>query len=530
MTDRLLLSRLLIPAILSAVGLFVTQAWYQKSKPSKSQRKVQSETIAILESHSDLIERRPTTRIIWEPIRTGESLYSGEAVRTGPKASGKISFVKMGMSFGLEPDSLIIIEEQAGNLQLNLVNGGVFVRNDASSGVSKAIQPIIKAGNKKIELNQAKSSAITLSVAESGGANISVTKGDVKLADENGKTTQIGEGASKNLSLNSQIETIDASGPSAGTSIPLTGNNDSLVIGWSRAPRGSTVFLETGSTREKLQRLTPGVSADTGKTSAPLPTGYFFWQLVAERAGKVVGLSPPVFNQSIVLESPKLIKNSRGEQIAIQKGSQKTDVLLSWSQPSGAEAITVSIATDPELKNLVQTKTFKGETEASIPLQEARRYYWNATATWPGISQKVTSKIGSFSLGDENKAAAIPETQLEATRTEPEKEPELLAPPKLIVDSAVLQAGERGNIDLRWRAVPGAAKYIVQINGSKTKYKKELTRTNLKITGLMPGTHDVIVTAVDAKGRLGKKALPTKLEVPDISAIEAPTVKGLKVR
>lgn len=597
--------------------------WYQRGASQTQSKNNFGEALAVLESKSELVERRPTKRIIWEPLREGDNLYVGEAVRTGSSASGKISFIKSGITFGLEPDSLVIIEEQAGALQLNLVNGGVFVRNDAETRKTsnQFRQPVIKAGDKKIELSDSKSSALNLSVAANGAANISVTKGDVKLADTSGKSIQISEGATKSLSTNNQTEIIEITDPKPGSTIPVISQNDQFRVSWLQAPANSKIHLEIGNTRDSLRRSGVIATSDIRQLTAPLPLGYFFWQLVAERDGKIVGRGPIIFNQSLALDPPKLISNANGEIVEIIKNQENTPVLLSWSRPSGAESVTIVIAKDERLLSPITKETLTSETELKVNLKDPGTYHWAATASWSGIKNQLTSKVGTFNLGSTEKLSsksppvpaqvtklgladpklaaspielipgrksysfeisgapentdklrykiAVTDQLIDAPWTESKSKKsleisilrpgkvylkfealdstnktvgvsddialqfyvkELLPPPTVILDGKSIKASDDGGISLKWSPVKGASKYLIQISGPKTKYRKEITGVSLKLTGLMPGNHQLVVTAIDDLGKLGKPGSPILLEVPEFSAIKAPTVKGLKVR
>jgi hypothetical protein len=110
------------------------------------------------------------------------------------------------------------------------------------------------------------------------------------------------------------------------------------------------------------------------------------------------------------------------------------------------------------------------------------------------------------------------------------REPNLLPSPQLFSGSQKLSATELGEVSLKWRLISGAAKYVVQISGPKTKFRKETTETSLRLSGMLPGTHQLVITAIDSKGRLGKPGASVMIIVPDVSSIAAPVVKGLRVR
>jgi hypothetical protein len=110
------------------------------------------------------------------------------------------------------------------------------------------------------------------------------------------------------------------------------------------------------------------------------------------------------------------------------------------------------------------------------------------------------------------------------------KAPDLLPPPVLVTGKQKLTTGESGDILLKWNRVNGAVKYLVEITGPRTNFRKTVSSTQLSMTNLMPGTHTLILAALDKSGRIGIKSPGYSLQVPDISSIAAPKTKTIKIR
>jgi hypothetical protein len=397
------LSSLALPALLSCLGLAATQAWYLKMATKPSKTTSSGPALAILDSKTDVIERRPTSRIIWENLGEGEQLFNGEAVRTSANASGEITFIQSGMAIKLEPDSLVIIEETQGKLQLNLVNGGVFVKTEVKAvpGVKKpsADQLILKAGNQKIELAGGKSSAMNLSVSESGSANIQVTKGEVKVAGAAGKVETIAEGKSKAVSITETGPAVlDVQGPSSGATIPLTSLGSVMKLGWSNPPVGSVIFFESGSSRDSLKRQAVGVPAELKMISATVAAGEFFWRLVAVNAGKVVAIGATYFNTGLVLDAPKLLANASAEKIVMKESNPVAGVRVAWTLPQGSDGVNVYLSTDAAFKSIVSQNKFATDSDWALSINKPGKYYWRVIASWPGIAQQLSSSVGSFEV------------------------------------------------------------------------------------------------------------------------------------
>jgi hypothetical protein len=708
------ISSLAMPALISCLGLVLTEAWYIKMASKPSSIGSTGPALAILDSKTDVIERRPTTRIIWEDLGQGEPLFSGEAVRTSGKASGDITFIKSGMTIKLEPDSLVIIEEADGKLQLNLVNGGVFVKSDDKHGdaskKTESDQPVLKAGNQKIHLSGAKTSEMSLSVSESGSASIQVTKGDVKVGADGGKAETIAEGKTKSVATTAAGPTIfEVQGPRSGTTIPMTGNGDRMTLKWLDPPVGATVFFESGSRRDNLVRQAGGVPATAKVMAGALMAGEFFWRLVAVKDGKIVAMGATNFNTGLALEVPKLISNASNEKIILKEGGTPPEIHLMWTRPQAAEDVSVFVAKDPDFKNIVSSRKFTTETEWVLSVKAPGKLYWLAAAHWAGIEGQRSSTTGSFEVilqkevpspilanpadgvvftksiidtegvlltwgeqqgvdgytltleqlsGNSFKPVSTKElttpqfrlTQLppgsyrwsvqsyigaekskstvarsvkiiemprltlkdptieqrpliyesetapisialsEPPKTATQirfkvaaegqdikalpwqstqsnkplqfkvprvgqysllaeavdqsnkvvaasnivhfemKAPDRLPPPALLTGSQPLKTGETGDILLKWKPVPGAVRYIVDIKGKKGNFHKEMPETTLRMNGLFPGDHTLTLTAVDKSGHAGLPSSGVTLSVPDVSSIAAPTSKGIKIR
>ena len=556
----------------------------------------------------------------------------------------------------------------------------------------------------------AKPQKVNLSVSETGSANSQVSKGDVKVGGNGQKTETVTEGGTKALSTSSAAPPLmEIQGPRSGSSIPLTSLSDKLNLSWSNVPAGTLVFLETGSSRDNLVRSSTGTPSEARKLAANLPAGDFFWRLVAVKDGKIVSAGPTNFNQSVVLETPKLLSSVNNEKIIIKQDAASPEVRLSWTRPQGAEDVTVFLAKDSEFKNIVSSKTFISETEWRVPVKESGKYFWRTSVRWPGVERRVFSGPGAFEvtkqkdvpapvvdaktndavyskqvidangmlmswtgqqgvdsynltleqmkdknfkplftknisgnqfrmtnipagsyrwsvrakMGDAESAATspigfsvveIPRMSLknpvsenapitfesadspvsmslaslpasaarirfkiasadqdlksaawqqspadrpmsfklpgagsykllaEATDASGKtvamtdvipfaaKAPDRLPAPTLLTGNQKLKTGEAGDIILKWKPVPGAVRYIVEINGPKTKFRKEVNTTSQKLNGIYPGEHTLTLTAIDKAGRSGTPGPGITLSVPDVSSIAAPTTKGIKIR
>jgi hypothetical protein len=396
-------NRLILPAIISIMGVTATQLWYKnatKAPPSNDS----GPTIAVLERKNSQVERRPTTRLLWQAVERGDHLRAGEAVRTGSDASGQIKFLKSGVTVSLEPDSVVVIEESNGQVALNLVNGGLFVKNDENNPQSKSnnasSQPVIKAGSQTLSLGQ-KKSEVNLSLSDSGQANVLVGKGDVVL-DQSGKKQSLEQGSAKTFAATAQaaapIELLGLSPNSLAAFTSTTGQT--LKVQWNPMKGAQSLILELGRTRDTLSKSTVNLSATDRNIGVPLKIGANFWRVKAYDVNqKLIGESAIIYNEAISLEQPRLLQNFSGETIA--KATSSSKVKLEWASPPRATLCDLIIAKDSQFKSVALSKSFDPqETTFDFNTANSGPYYWQVKARWTGISQTATSVTGHFTITD----------------------------------------------------------------------------------------------------------------------------------
>lgn len=96
----------------------------------------------------------------------------------------------------------------------------------------------------------------------------------------------------------------------------------------------------------------------------------------------------------------------------------------------------------------------------------------------------------------------------------------------------ILKASRKGDLSLRWDPVQGAQKYqlnLKDVNG-KTIKKEIVKSTGSEFNRLQPGQYEVSVQSLDEHDRLGPPGSVKKIEVPRVSDIAAPKIKGIQVK
>lgn len=96
----------------------------------------------------------------------------------------------------------------------------------------------------------------------------------------------------------------------------------------------------------------------------------------------------------------------------------------------------------------------------------------------------------------------------------------------------ILKASRKGDLSLKWDPVQGAQKYqlnLKNVNG-KTIKKEIVESTGSELNRLQPGQYEVSVQSLDEHDRPGPPGSTKKIEVPRVSNIAAPKIKGIQVK
>jgi len=165
------MQRLVLATLISASGFALTIFWYH-STAQKDFGRGNTKPIARLVTLVDEVQRKPVKKLIWQPATENETLYAGEAIRTGTNAEAAIEFLASKTRIDLEADSAIVLEETANRqLAVNFLSGNMYVK----SGTAEEKDGLtLKSGEKSIAL---KGAEVSWGKDDSNDLNLQVLKG-----------------------------------------------------------------------------------------------------------------------------------------------------------------------------------------------------------------------------------------------------------------------------------------------------------------------------------------------------------------
>lgn|GEM_PF-3870820 len=485
------LRSLIIPGILSAVSFAATIFWFGRLEKQVTVGATVGDPIAFLKTGNDKIERRSKSRIMWQAVGEGTPFFAGDAVRTLPRAEGSVQLIKGSMVVTLEPDSLIVLEDNKGALELNLVSGSLLVESKKSSGkddLSKGAAPVIRAGNTKVELG-GKDAQLSLSKTANAEASIAVTKGDIELKSGN-NTVKVSEGKVSTLSADGKVKTeasIETTGPAPGEVLVINRLPEKrATFSWKPLDKGSKIHFEAGPSRTELKPTGLVADGSAGQLAWQIPVGPFFWRLVLRDAtGKQLSASIALRAEGLFISPPVLLAPSASETLVIKPKSRA--VSLSWQTPPKAIGIRLQVATDKEFKSNLVNKAFTEEQELTIDVPGEGVYYWRVLGQWEGFKAAVSSEVRSFEA----------------------RNVQNLTPPKLAQPALNASFNERAmkttGFFADWEKIPGASGYRIQIlEESEVLSDEKLNVSQFRVSGLKPGKYKWRVMATSDDGNDSK--------------------------
>ena len=146
-----------------------------------------------------------------------------------------------------------------------------------------------------------------------------------------------------------------------------------------------------------------------------------------------------------------------------------------------------------------------------MPVPQDDRYYF---------------QVGGFNLSGQ---------QLSASAVKPivvAQQPLLPAPDFSRGLASTIKANRRGAVKVEWEELKGAAEYkvVLKDKSGTVVAESQVKGTSHQFSKLKPGDYQVSLYAVDSYNRVSEKARTRDLVVPNVSSVQAPKIKKIKVK
>lgn len=453
--------RMLLSFILSLAGVVLTHYWYESGAGISLDYGDKKPMAQIAEAINE-VQRKPLKRLIWQTLSQNENLYAGESVRTNEASQARILIPDTGTIIDLEPGSLVVLEDNNGELGLEFLKGNLFVK----AGEGEKLK--LKTGDSKISIAGAE-----LSLGKSSGeqVDLQVFKGK---ADIEGQSV-------KNINDPFKIKS-----PMPGVDVHvLPDGKEPIEFEWQKLEKSYNVVLEVGKTRQEL-KATPNTKLVGDKIITNLPPGSYYWRLVTQESGKQEApLVSAVYRLRVLPKRPPVALLPEKEQ-NIFTMDQQPKVLFKWANPGRLSDIVVELAESENLRQAPQTLRVKDSDVLEANLSKSGTYYWRVTGYIGAKKEPVSSPIQKFTVKiGENLQAPVLEVPSKG-------------------DKISFQTLKEKGVFFQWKPAPGAAQYKVILRAKDARgvasaepLREEIVPVQqVRFNDLKPGQYEWVVTAI----------------------------------
>lgn len=498
--------RLLIAALSSSSVFVGTWYWY-RATDNRNSSHGKEKPLAYVGKVIDDIQRRPSSRLLWQLVNTGEPLYNGEAIRTSERGEVRIQFVDSDRYLDLEPESLIVIKKSEGEIALDLLEGSLFVNAKAGSSDTNAPGLVLNSANGKVDLSQASAS---LSKGKGSAVDVQVVEGKASIKGSNGQKKDLTNATTEIKILSPQLQkpiAMDAEDPHP---IPFQ---------WTGFPNNTHVSLWVGPTRKQLKEHTKALMNES-KTMASLPFGRHYWKLVATSPeGKVVAESGVYRSEVLARYAPTVIFPTVDAEIPAAK--TPFDLTFKWQKGDDTRQITLEVWADPSLTQRIASKTFKDEESFLVPSLQAGTYYWRMNSFFIDSDKPIAGKVQKF--------VVMPIQQVQA-----KIEPKPIVP--VDVKFSIPEAKhtqfyvEKPSLDLSWKVdkADEVATWKLKLQEENadpaTASIVEVKDTRLMAPVTKPGRYIASIEAINKEGKILGSTKSEVLTVSPLPLLKAPNL------
>lgn len=455
------IKRVAFALIISAGSFLGTVLWFN----SGQQEAVitDREPVALLNESTNEVQRKPVQRVIWENVTKNESLYAGEAIRTTSTAEAKIRLLKSGTVIHLEPDSLVVLEENEKGLSLDFLEGNLYVQ---SSGDGKSDNITLKSGASEVKLNSAD---LSLSREQSGAVNMAVYKGQAEL-QQGGKKIALDKESSATLSssgLSVDKDRIQVLSPTPGEAVLLNlVRNEQLEVSFKPVAAGYKIGIEWGASRSQLKPLEVTANGETGKLNFETKSGKWFMRLVAKSEDPNL---PPMSSNVMPINigpksAPTLVEPNAGEPVI--KGKADGPIAFRWINRHKFVSQVFEVASDQSFQKIVVRKDIADQSTKLEHVLPEGAYFWRVTGfvESQGKKEALVSPVASFTAQDKWELRA----------------PQLAWPNNKQLLTYV--STQKEGVLLKWQAPMGVKKFDVLVRKKKDGKWENFAQSTLDVS------------------------------------------------
>ena len=493
--------RLAFATLLSATIFAITWYWYEKTGTT-DENIIDSKPIAFVGRSIDDIQRRATTRLLWQQVGQGDPIYNGEAIRTGPKSEVRLEFPDTSSFLDLEPESLVVLKRGSGEISLDLLEGNIYVASEESPNPKSAPEFVLNSPQGKVHLSKAKA---TLSAAKGGNVEVLIHEGKASLKNKLGQSQEI--------KPKTEIKIIS---PSPQKPIALNGGKpEPILFQWDGFPANTSVSLWVGPSRKKLQEF---ARAKIGEKSllAQLSLGRHYWKLIGTPSNGSSPTESAIYKSELTARFPPTILFPEPDS-ELKSLQTPAEIKFRWASQSSIKKTLLTVARDPELKAPFLSKSIEGKDSFLLSGLSEGTYFWKMTSYYEDSDKPIEGPIYKFVVlpksTDSNQRFPIEPTKIHFNLSEKQLTQTYTDEPYFELS----WIADNANSIKKWRV------HIYEENrGLENAEVVDLVDKNLKKKLGGPGRYIASIEGLDSKGRMLSSAQTPPIEVKLTPLLEGP--------
>lgn len=448
--------RILISLGITVLGLIISWFFLRPKELSDSVSTKQS--VAIVVNLSNDVSRQSEGRLLWSPIRKGDSIFAGDKIKTSGLSSTTIQFADSRSKLDIEENSIVVIAVDKNKFSLNMLEGRVFVQGDKG----KNSLNLLSAG-KKIDY----SGDTAVSVSESGESRV-----------ESFGAASLFQDLKPNYS-----QTL------------LSAKNE-IELSWKKDNRNSPVDVYVGESPLLMKKVNvSSATFDAGKIPAMMKPGVNYWQLATTESGQEVR-SPLM---KVLLNRPVPSTQVFPLNKEVVTGNDRP-FDFKWNKGSATGSTTLEVSGDPDFKKVVLKTDVTDQTFLTPDkILTEGDYFWRLSYSLPS-GETIQSPVTSFTVhrGDS-----------------------LISPAPLVPsDNArfYLSADGTTEVKFEWKRQENVT-YTLKITGENFSREMESENNASSLSMNKTGTYNWEVHSRNAAGKTSVLPSKRKFEVKNLGKI-----------
>lgn len=483
------------------------------------------ETVGSISQTQNDVRRKSIVAFSWHPMRSSDQVFLKDSIYTGSSSSALIQ-LKNGSQINVEPNSLITLNMQEGELRLDLKYGDL--KADLAAGSSLTI----KAGDEVSTLQSESGKASKIEIKKThGGLNLRLKAGNAKVKSKQGLNQEL---ASDQVVAMTPVGVTAPSPPRVELITPQNAQflknseAEAIPLEWKLVEGQASQYEIEVAKDPEFSEIVGKQKTNENKFSFPdLSSGSeYFWRVKAlDFSGtSQEPTSPHQFTVSLVT-APAFVTPAPNAKIQLEMQpaqlAQGTAIPLRWQAHSSFEKFDYQIALDPEFTQIIKEENTKIK-EALSPRLKNGNYYIRLRA-YRGETPNEWTSVQSFSVNLLAKKEQRPPAPV-LVSTEIDFNP----PPPSERDPAQ-QIGPQ----VTWEPVKNAKAYRLQISATEqfgTDGAIDFQQNNWTWTDFKPGIHYIRVFTVGQNGLLSQPSQTAKIQInikdPVLSPIAPISLRG----